>query len=73
VSQQHRRDHQHHAQRKAKRHHQNHPEHHGSGEDEPMPGGPLMITQNRTLMIAVSAVVIVGLIFVMVLLAIVWI
>src|SRR2546423_269614 len=53
VSQQHRRDHQHHAQRKAQRHHTNHPEHHGGGEAEPEPGGPLMITRNRPLMIAI--------------------
>src|SRR5262249_16327141 len=64
---------QHPARARGQRHPQTHPEPPGGGEEEPMPGGPLMITQNRTLMIAVSAVVIVGLIFVMVLLAIVWI
>ena len=72
MSQQHRRDHEHHAQRKAQRHHNKHPEHHGSGEAEPGPGGPLMITQNRPLMIAISAVLIAGLIFVLVLVAIAW-
>jgi hypothetical protein len=72
VSQQHRRDHEHHARRKAQRHRKKHPDSHGSGEDEPMPGGPLMMTRNRTLMIVVSSVLVVGLIFVGVVLALAW-
>ena len=37
-----------------------------------MPGGPLMMTRNRTLMIVISSVLVVGLIFVGVVLALAW-
>ena len=71
MAKQHRRDHAHHTERRrAKRAHR-HPHGEGGGGGQE-PGGPLMMSENRTLMVVIAGILVVGLIVFGVVWALAW-
>ena len=72
MAKQHRRDHRHHAQQRRAGHSHRQPDHPAGGEGGPEPGGPLMMSRDRTLMALISGILVIGLIVFGVLWAVAW-